>query len=140
MQSNLTFEKRTALKELSQSTGNKVYSYNKGTDFVILNNNDFIQKIEEQIGESVISNTNPISALSKCYFLSNSEIRILKNSVPIELSFTVVLSERYVQNLEHKATAEALTLNLALKTYRQFVDYTHARLKSKEQRISKDFE
>ena len=32
--SNLTFEKRRALKELSQSTENKVYSYDKGTGFV----------------------------------------------------------------------------------------------------------
>ena len=31
--------------------------------------------------------------LSKCYFLSNNEIRILKNSGPIGLSFMVVLSE-----------------------------------------------
>ena len=47
--------------------------------------------------------------LSKCYFLWNNEIRILKNSGPIELSFMVVLSESYVQDLEHKAIAEALT-------------------------------
>ena len=49
----------------------------------------------------------------------NNEIRILKNSESIGLSFMVVLSENYVQNLEHKAIAEALTLNLALKTYGQ---------------------
>ena len=45
----------------------------------------------------------------------------------------VVLSESYVQNLEHKSTAEALTLNLAPKTYRWYVDDTHARSTSKEQ-------
>ena len=45
----------------------------------------------------------------------------------------VVLSESYVQNLEHKAIAEALTLTLAPKTYRQYVDDTHACFKSKEQ-------
>ena len=71
--------------------------------------------------------------LSKCYFLWNNEIRILKNSGPIELSFMVVLSESYVQNLEHKAIAEALTLNLAPKTYRRYVDDTHARFTSKKQ-------
>ena len=43
----------------------------------------------------------------------------------------VVLSESYVQNLEHKAIAEALTLNLAPKAYRRYVDDTHARFKSK---------
>ena len=71
--------------------------------------------------------------LSKCYFLWNNEIRILKKSGPIELSFMVVLSESYVQNLEHKAIAEALTLNLAPKTYRRYVDDTHARFTSKKQ-------
>ena len=45
----------------------------------------------------------------------------------------VVLSESYAQNLEHKAIAEALTLNLAPKTYRRYVDETHARFTSKEQ-------
>ena len=54
--------------------------------------------------------------LTKCYFLWNNEIRILKHSGPIGLSFMVVLSKSYVQNLEHKAIAEALTLNLAPKT------------------------
>ena len=34
--------------------------------------------------------------LSKCYFLWNNEIRILKNSVPIGLSFMVILPEGYV--------------------------------------------
>ena len=71
--------------------------------------------------------------LNKCYFLWNGEIRILKNSGPIGLSFMVVLSKSYVQNLEHKATAEALTLNLALKTYRQYVDDIHARFTSNGQ-------
>ena len=82
--------------------------------------------------------------LSKFYFLWNNEIKILKNSGPIGLSFMIVLSESYIQNSEHKANAEVLTLNLAPKTYRRYVDNTHARFKSKEQsfnfnRISKDF-
>ena len=76
--------------------------------------------------------------LSKCYFLWNNEIRILKNSGPIGLSVMVVLFKSYVQNLEHKAIAEALTLNLAPKTYRRYVDDTHALFKSKEQ--SREFQ
>ena len=71
--------------------------------------------------------------LSKCYFLWSNEIRILKNSGPIELSFMIALSESYFQNLEHKVISEALTLNLAPKTYRQYADDNHARFKSKEQ-------
>ena len=47
--------------------------------------------------------------LSKCYFFWNNEIGISKNSGPIGLSFMVVLSKSYVQNLKHKAITEALT-------------------------------
>ena len=42
IRSNLTFEERRALKELSQGTENKVYSDDKGTGFVIFNNKDAI--------------------------------------------------------------------------------------------------
>ena len=35
-----------------------------GTGFVILNNKDAISNIEEQIGEFVVSNTDPTSALT----------------------------------------------------------------------------
>ena len=64
IRSNLSFEQRAALKELSQSNVKKVYSYDKGTGFVILSNKDAIQKIEEQIGESIVSNTDPTPALT----------------------------------------------------------------------------
>ena len=37
----------------------------------------------------------------------------------------VVLFKSYVQNLEHKAIAEALTSILAPKTYRRYADDTH---------------
>ena len=64
MQSNLTFEQRTVLKEPPQSTESKVYYYDKGTGFAILNSKDAIHKIEEQIGESTVANTDPTSALT----------------------------------------------------------------------------
>ena len=76
--------------------------------------------------------------LSKCYFLWNNEIGILKNSGLIGLSFMVVLFESYVQNLKHKAIGEALTLNLAPKTYGRYVDDTHGQFTSKEQ--SREFQ
>ena len=44
IRSNLTFEQRAALNELSQSNENKVYSYDKGTGFAILNKKDSIKK------------------------------------------------------------------------------------------------
>ena len=60
MWSNLTFKQGTALKKLLQSTKNKEYSDNKVNGFVILNNKDAIQKIEEQIGEIALCNTMEI--------------------------------------------------------------------------------
>ena len=63
IRSKLTFQQRIALKELSQIIENKVYSYDKGIGFVTLNK-DTIRKIEEQIGESVVSNTDPTSPLT----------------------------------------------------------------------------
>ena len=62
MCNNLTFEQRIALKNLSQSTENKIYSYDKCTGFLICNNKDAIRKTEEQIREFVVSNTEPTSA------------------------------------------------------------------------------
>ena len=47
--------------------------------------------------------------LSKCYFLWNNAIRILKDLGPTGLRFMVVLSENYAHNLGHKALAEAST-------------------------------
>ena len=52
---------------------------------------------------------------------------------PFGLSFMIVLCKSYVQNLDHKAIAEALTLNLSPRTYRRYVDDTHTRFISKEQ-------
>ena len=50
----------------------------------------------------------------------------------------VVLSKSYVQNLERKVIAEALTINLAPKMYTRYVDDTHTRFKSKKQ--SREFQ
>ena len=44
----------------------------------------------------------------------------------VGLSFMFILSESYVQNLEQKAIAKALTLNLSPKTYRRYIDGTQA--------------
>ena len=71
--------------------------------------------------------------LIQCHFLWKNEIRILKNLRPFGLSFMIVLCKSYVQNLDHKAIAEALTLNLSPRTYRRYVDDTHTRFISKEQ-------
>lgn len=67
--------------------------------------------------------------LSKCYFLWNNEIHELEDSGPIGLSLMVVMAEGFLQHLEKKATEIALreTPTLSLKTYRRYVDDSHAR-------------
>ena len=54
--------------------------------------------------------------LSECYFLHNNLIWTLENSGPIGLSIMVVLSECYLQRIEHISITQALNLNLAPKT------------------------
>ena len=51
------------LKNFRKSTEGKVYFYDNCTGFVILNNIDTTLKIE-QIGDSVVSNTDTTSALT----------------------------------------------------------------------------
>ena len=46
---------------------------------------------------------------------------------PIGLSVMVVLSESYLQNLEKYSTALDLTFGIAPKTFRRYVDDSHAR-------------
>ena len=43
----------------------------------------------------------------------------------------VVLSESYLQHLEHKAIAEALNIQIQPKTFKRYVDDSHARFASK---------
>ena len=50
--------------------------------------------------------------LSKSYFLYENKIRLLENVDPIGLSLMVVLSESYLQYLEHKTIAEGLTIQI----------------------------
>ena len=53
------------LLNLLQITENKIYSFDKGTVFVILNNKDIVtRKTKEQIRKSVVFNTDPTFALT----------------------------------------------------------------------------
>ena len=63
--------------------------------------------------------------LSKSYFLYENKIRLLENAGPIGLSLMVVLSESYLQHLEHKAMAEALTIQIQPKAFKRYVDDSH---------------
>ena len=67
--------------------------------------------------------------LSKCYFLWNDEIHLLKDSGPIGLSLMVVMAEGFLQVLEERAIHEALHMQppTAPITHYRYVDDTHNR-------------
>ena len=69
--------------------------------------------------------------LSKSYVLYENKMRLLENAGPVGLSLMVVLSESYLQHLEHKAMVEALTMQIQPKTFKRYVDDSHARFTSK---------
>ena len=71
--------------------------------------------------------------LSQSYFLYENKIRLLENAGPIGLSLMVVLSESYLQHLERKAIAEALTIQIQPKTFKRYVGDSPARFPSKHQ-------
>ena len=69
--------------------------------------------------------------LSKSYFLYENKIRLLENTGPDGLSRMVVLSENYLQHLEHKTIVEALFIQIQPETFKRYVDDSHARFTSK---------
>ena len=69
--------------------------------------------------------------VSECYFLWDNVIWNLLNSGPIGLSIMVVLSESYLHNLEKNALELALRFDIASKTFRRYVDDSHARFGSR---------
>ena len=71
--------------------------------------------------------------LSKSYFLYENKMTLLENTGHIGLSLMVVLSESFLQHLEHKAMVKALTLQMQPKTFKRYVDDSHARFTSKHQ-------
>ena len=71
--------------------------------------------------------------LSKSSFLDENKIRLLENADPIGLSLMIVLSESYLQHLERKTIVEALTIHIHPKTFKRYVDDSHARFPSKHQ-------
>ena len=65
--------------------------------------------------------------VSECYFLWDNVIWSLLNSGPIGLSKMVVLSKSFLQNLEKNAIELAFRFDIAPKTFRRYVDDSHAR-------------
>ncbi|XP_065668102.1 uncharacterized protein LOC136088337 [Hydra vulgaris] len=68
--------------------------------------------------------------LNQCYFLYKNEIRSIPNSGPIGLSLMVVVAEAFLQHLEAKALIIAEVGQFSPKTYRRYVDDSHARFDS----------
>ena len=62
----------------------------------------------------------------------NETIYTIADAGPIGLSRMVVMSEGYLQVLEEKAMQGALLNNISIKTYRRYVDDSHARFESKD--------
>ena len=73
--------------------------------------------------------------LSRCYFLWEDEIHVLKDSGPIGLSLMVVMAEAFLQFHETNAINNALLQNppINLKSFVRYVDDSHARFMTNEE-------
>ena len=58
-------------------------------------------------------------------------MRLLENAGLVGLSLMVVLSESNLQHLDDKAMIEALTVQIQPKTFKRYVEDSHARFTSK---------
>jgi len=67
--------------------------------------------------------------LSHCYFLYNNNIHTLEDSGPIGLALMVVMAESFLQHHEANAIKEAssLTPPINLKSFKRYVNDSHAR-------------
>ena len=63
-QNNLSKAQRTALKQLKNGEQMKVYPFDKGRGFALLNDIDSISKMEEQLGKSKIIDCDPTNFLA----------------------------------------------------------------------------
>ena len=70
--------------------------------------------------------------VSECYFLYNTLIWKLCNSGRTDLSTTIVLSECYLQTVEEKSIALSFDFNVSHKTFKRYIDDSHARFENKQ--------
>ncbi|XP_065682292.1 uncharacterized protein LOC136095515 [Hydra vulgaris] len=64
LKDNLTKQKSLSINKLKNSFNNKIYPFDKGTGFALLNQKDASLKLEEQIKNSKIIDYNPTSTLT----------------------------------------------------------------------------
>ena len=93
-------------------------------------NVEFLQDDHDELKKRTKLNLTDIQqllelCLSEFCFLYNNVIWTLENSEHIGLPIMVVLSECYLQIIEHISMTQALNLNLAPKTFKIFVE-SHA--------------
>ena len=60
---NLSFAERKVITEMQHDKNISMYSFDKGTGFIVIKEKDVIQKMEEQIGKSKIIDYDPTRAL-----------------------------------------------------------------------------
>ena len=66
VKSNLTKDQRVALKELTRNdVVTKVYPFDKGAGFALIDEIEAIKKLEEQIGESTILEKDPTNSIAE---------------------------------------------------------------------------
>ena len=66
VKSNLTKDQRVALKELTRNDlVTKVYPFDKGAGFALIDEIEAIKKLEEQIGESTILEKDPTNSIAE---------------------------------------------------------------------------
>jgi len=71
--------------------------------------------------------------LQKCYFLWENDIYVIDDAGPIGLSLMVIVAESYLQFLEAQALDDAELLDCCPKTFRRYVDDSHARFANDDQ-------
>ena len=97
---------------------------------------DLINNDIDSVQERTKLNVEDIKALlelclSRCYFLWNDILYEIDDAGPIGLSLMVVVAEGYLQVLEKQAIESSLH-TVGPKTYRRYVDDSHARFQSPE--------
>ena len=72
-------------------------------------------------------------SLGTCYFLWDNKYYLIEDSGPIGLSLMVVMAEGFLQYLENIAIGVAVSKNIAPKSFRRYVDDSHARFHNNQQ-------
>ena len=98
----------------------------------ILNNDIYDLRKRKKLTLTDIQKLIELCLSTNCFTFDNC-VRILENSGPIGLALMVVILEAFLQRLEDRAMQEFLATNLALLTFKRYVDDSHARFETVHQ-------